>query len=156
MLYLCLVPAVDAVFMGSIAGLSGKFPPSYISAYAIGQALSGLIAAVSRVITLVIGASDEGSAFVYFLFADVVLLFGGAVYVCASRHDFFLHYQYLGLFDDSGDDAVALKSMRGLMAQKDVLGKVVSEQKPVFHFRVSMHECCRTTFWLYQCPVKYG
>ena len=109
--------------MGSIAGLSGKFPPTYISAYAIGQALSGLIAAVSRVITLLIGASDEGSAFVYFLFADMVLLFGGAIYFCASRHDFFLHYQYLGLFEE-GDDMMALKSMRGLVMQRDILGKV--------------------------------
>ncbi|CAG0920007.1 unnamed protein product [Notodromas monacha] len=120
-----LMNVVVAVLLGGVSGIAGKFPAHYITIYAIGQALSGMIAAAARIITLLLGASDEGSAFVYFVFADLVLLFGAGVYAYASRQEYFLHFQHLGVQDES--DELELLSMKSMVAQREVMKKIWEE-----------------------------
>ncbi|XP_008481096.1 equilibrative nucleoside transporter 3-like [Diaphorina citri] len=69
-----LLNIASSIMQGALFGLVGQFPSKYIGASVSGQALGGVLAAVSCIISLIVAATPTRSAFVYFIMADVALL----------------------------------------------------------------------------------
>ncbi|CAG0883967.1 unnamed protein product [Darwinula stevensoni] len=83
-----MVAAINAfisLLQGAVVGVAGKFPPEYMGAVVSGQAVSGILASIARVLSLALGISIIHSAFVYFLFADIFLLVGMSLYLGIFR-----------------------------------------------------------------------
>jgi len=76
---------VSAIFQGGVFGLAGKFPAEYINAMVSGQALGGIFASLSNIISIALGASAVQSAFLYFLAADFTLFLSFGLYAYLSQ-----------------------------------------------------------------------
>uniref|UniRef100_A0A1B6CLN8 Equilibrative nucleoside transporter 3 n=1 Tax=Clastoptera arizonana TaxID=38151 RepID=A0A1B6CLN8_9HEMI len=87
-----LLNVASAILQSGLFGVVGKFPSKYITAAVSGQALGGILAAVSEVTSLWVGASPIRSAFVYFIMADVFILISLFTYVLLSQSIFFKYY----------------------------------------------------------------
>ena len=79
-----LLLVVSAIFQGGVFGLAGKFPAEYINAMISGQALGGIFASLSNIISIALGASPVQSALLYFLAADFTLLLSLLLYTYYS------------------------------------------------------------------------
>ena len=64
--------------------MAGMFPEKYMSAVMAGQALGGVFASGSRIVSLLAGADDISSAFIYFMIAVAVMSLTMAVYIYVS------------------------------------------------------------------------
>lgn len=76
---------MSSVFQGGVCGLAGKFPSGYVNAVISGQALGGIFASIASILSIAVGASPTQSAFLYFLAADITLLFSFGLYITLSK-----------------------------------------------------------------------
>lgn len=84
----------SAVFSGSLCGIAGKFSSCYISAVINGQALGGIIAAVTQILSLTFKESAVHSAFIYFIIGDIFIFASAVSFFLLYRVDYFLFYTY--------------------------------------------------------------
>lgn len=70
----------SSIMQGAVFNLVTFFDSSYMTATVCGQALGGIVAALAQILALWWGASSVHSAFVYFLFADIFILFSLVLY----------------------------------------------------------------------------
>lgn len=70
----------SSIMQGAVFSLVNFFDSYYMTATVSGQALGGIIAALAQILALWWGASSVHSAFIYFLFADVFILFSLVLY----------------------------------------------------------------------------
>ncbi|XP_058801532.1 equilibrative nucleoside transporter 2 [Phymastichus coffea] len=90
-----LVNAASAIFGGSLLGIVGRFSPKYITAMSAGQALGGIFAALTEILSLWIGASPIISGLLYFIIGDCILLLSLIAYVILEREVFFKHHVFI-------------------------------------------------------------
>jgi len=69
-----LINSCGAMFQGSLFGLAGMVPATYMTAVVTGQAAGGVFASGARIVSLATGAGDTMSAFIYFLIAVCVMI----------------------------------------------------------------------------------
>uniref|UniRef100_A0A8D8ZI37 Equilibrative nucleoside transporter 3 n=1 Tax=Cacopsylla melanoneura TaxID=428564 RepID=A0A8D8ZI37_9HEMI len=87
-----LLNMASSIMQGALFGLVGQFPSHYIGASVSGQALGGVLAAISCIISLWVAASPTASAFVYFIMADVAILVSLVAYLFLTRTTFYKFY----------------------------------------------------------------
>ena len=78
-------------FQGSLSGLAGKFPSSYMGAVVQGQALGGIFAAASNVIMLSCGNAVT-AAFADFLVAIIFTVTALIAFVVLTKTEFYQYY----------------------------------------------------------------
>lgn len=86
----------SAILSGGLFGIAGQFSSEYITAVVSGQALGGIFAAISDIISLTFGAAATLSAFIYFIVGTVVLLISLISYSIMSRTLFFRYHTQKG------------------------------------------------------------
>lgn len=80
---------------GAVFNLVSFFDSNYMTVTVSGQALGGIVAAFAQILALWWGASSIHSAFVYFLFADIFILFSLVLYsILVKTVSTFLNYYY--------------------------------------------------------------
>ncbi|KAG4072412.1 hypothetical protein HA402_004344 [Bradysia odoriphaga] len=99
-----------AILSGGLFGISGLFPSEYITAVVSGQALGGIFAALSEIMSLTFGASAKTTAFVYFMIGNVVLFVSIVTYIIMSKTVFFKYYTVDKLAMSKSSSTVALSS----------------------------------------------
>lgn len=87
-----LLNIASSIMQGALFGLVGQFPFKFIAASVSGQALGGVFASISCIISLYVAASPTASAFVYFIMADVSLLLALLAYFYLVRTPFYKFY----------------------------------------------------------------
>ncbi|KAK3871004.1 hypothetical protein Pcinc_023801, partial [Petrolisthes cinctipes] len=92
MIIIVLINSSGAIFQGGLFGVAGQFPEQYMTAVVAGQALGGVFASASRIISLSVGAKDDTSAFIYFLIAVMVMIVTLIAYLYMSKTNFYKHY----------------------------------------------------------------
>lgn len=93
-----LLNMASSILQGALFGLLGQFPSHYIGASVSGQALGGVLAALSCIVSLWAAASPITSAFVYFIMADVALLGSlGAYYILTTTNFYKFHVKQAAL-----------------------------------------------------------
>ncbi|XP_033225226.1 equilibrative nucleoside transporter 1 [Belonocnema kinseyi] len=90
-----LMNMISAIFGGGLLGISGRFPPRYITAMSGGQALGGILAALADIFCLWLGASPVVSALLYFVIGDAILFFSLVSYIFLQKTDFFKYYTHV-------------------------------------------------------------
>lgn len=70
---------------GAVFSLVSFFDSSYMRATISGQALGGIVAAISQILALWWGTSSVHSAFVYFLFANIFILISLVLFTILVR-----------------------------------------------------------------------
>ncbi|CAH0395770.1 unnamed protein product [Bemisia tabaci] len=83
----------SAILQVTIFSVASLFPPRYISAIITGLAIGGVFAAIAQIVSLWVGASATGSAFVYFIIADVFIALSFICFLITQRTKFFKFYQ---------------------------------------------------------------
>ncbi|KAB7503110.1 Equilibrative nucleoside transporter 1 [Armadillidium nasatum] len=92
MFIIVLISASGATFQGGLFGVASTFPQRFINAVGVGQALGGVFASVTRIISVYMGVDDVTSALIYFLIAVVVMVLTLFVYLYVNKLTFFSHY----------------------------------------------------------------
>lgn len=92
LIFFLYVLAFSAILCGGLFGVVGKFPSTYIAAVVSGQALGGIFAALIEIISLTFAVSAITSAFIYFMVANITLLFSIIAYVVLSKSLFFKYH----------------------------------------------------------------
>eukprot|EP00095_Tigriopus_kingsejongensis_P002892 maker-scaffold513_size150706-snap-gene-0.24 protein:Tk02892 transcript:maker-scaffold513_size150706-snap-gene-0.24-mRNA-1 annotation:"equilibrative nucleoside transporter 3" len=87
-----IINIMVAIFQGGLAGLAAQFPPEYMGSMCQGQALGGIFASGTNVVTLLLGGTGETSALWCFLIAIIFLGSSLAALVFLTRTEFFQHY----------------------------------------------------------------
>ncbi|XP_078036462.1 equilibrative nucleoside transporter 1 [Augochlora pura] len=87
-----VVNAASAIFGGSLMGIVGRFSPKYITAMQSGQALGGILTAITEICSLWIGASPILSGLVYFIIGDIILFVSLMAYIILEKAAFFKHH----------------------------------------------------------------
>lgn len=75
-----LVSFFSAVFQAALFGYTANFPQSCMHAVVIGQGLSGLLASLLRILTLITRTGPTTSGILYFLSSTVFVIFAIAVF----------------------------------------------------------------------------
>ncbi|XP_018336319.1 equilibrative nucleoside transporter 3 [Agrilus planipennis] len=114
-----LLNAVSAVLCGSIFGMVAKFPAKYITAVVGGQALGGIFAAIAQIVSLAIGASSVHSAFVYFMIANITIVFCLIAYLFLSKSIFFKH-----IVQNEPDGAYTYDETTNIVSHRTILKKI--------------------------------
>lgn len=70
----------SSIMQGAVFNLVSFFDSYYMTATVSGQALGGIVAALAQILALWWGTSSVKSAFIYFLFADIFILFSLVLY----------------------------------------------------------------------------
>ncbi|KAI5725758.1 hypothetical protein M8J77_019848 [Diaphorina citri] len=106
-----LLNIASSIMQGALFGLVGQFPSKYIGASVSGQALGGVLAAVSCIISLIVAATPTRSAFVYFIMADVALLASlGAYFYLRTTTFYKFHVKQAALLSAARYDPVPINS----------------------------------------------
>lgn len=85
-MYFYFFPKVSsAILQVTIFSVASLFPPRYISAIITGLAIGGVFAAIAQIVSLWVGASATGSAFVYFIIADVFIALSFICFLITQR-----------------------------------------------------------------------
>uniref|UniRef100_A0A2S2Q105 Equilibrative nucleoside transporter 3 n=1 Tax=Sipha flava TaxID=143950 RepID=A0A2S2Q105_9HEMI len=82
----------SSIMQGAVFSLVSFFDSYYMTATVSGQALGGIVAALAQILALWWGASSVHSAFVYFLFADLFILFSLVLYAILVKTDIYKYY----------------------------------------------------------------
>lgn len=106
-----LLNMASSAMQGALFGLVGSFPSQYIGACVSGQALGGVLAAISCIISLYVAASPITSAFVYFIMADVALVTSlGAYFLLTRTHFYKFHVKQAALLASRRYEPVPVNS----------------------------------------------
>ncbi|XP_053160488.1 equilibrative nucleoside transporter 1 isoform X2 [Hemicordylus capensis] len=92
MVKIVFINSFGAILQGSLFGLAGLLPASYIAPIMSGQGLAGTFAALAMICAIASGSELETSAFGYFITACAVILLAIGSYVVLPRLDFFRYY----------------------------------------------------------------
>lgn len=87
-----IINIMVAIFQGGLAGLAAQFPPEYMGSVCQGQALGGIFASGTNVLTLILGSNGEESALWCFLVTIIFLGTSLAAFVVLTRTAFFKFY----------------------------------------------------------------
>lgn len=101
-----------AIVGGSLFGIAGQFPSEYVTAVMSGQALGGIFAAISEIISLTFGASPKTTAFVFFNVGNVTLLLSIVCYIIMSKTLFFKFYTFESTVMSKSSNSDALVAQR--------------------------------------------
>ncbi|CAL4062972.1 unnamed protein product [Meganyctiphanes norvegica] len=92
MVVIFFVNVAGAIWQGGIFGLAGMFPGKFMTATMTGMGISGVFAAVARIVSLAAGADPVECAFIYFLIAVVFMILTLVVYLLLTKMDYYKHY----------------------------------------------------------------
>lgn len=108
---------------GGLFGIAGQFPSEYVTAIMSGQALGGIFAAVSEIISLTFGAAPKTTAFVYFNIGNFTLIISLILYIVMSKTIFFKFYTFssVAITKSTNSDDVVVRS------SEPVFGTILSK-----------------------------
>ncbi|XP_037882702.1 equilibrative nucleoside transporter 1 [Glossina fuscipes] len=83
----------SAIMSGGVFGVAGLFPSEYMTAMVSGQALGGILTALTFIIVLALGAGDPTiTAFTFFIVGSVLILLNIVCYAIMESKPFFQYY----------------------------------------------------------------
>uniref|UniRef100_A0A1A9WKL8 Equilibrative nucleoside transporter 1 n=1 Tax=Glossina brevipalpis TaxID=37001 RepID=A0A1A9WKL8_9MUSC len=83
----------SATMSGGIFGIAGLFPSEYMTALVSGQALGGIITALTFIIVLTFGAGDPKiTAFTFFVVGSALIMLNIICYAIMEKKPFFQYY----------------------------------------------------------------
>ncbi|VVC24455.1 Equilibrative nucleoside transporter,Major facilitator superfamily domain [Cinara cedri] len=82
----------SSIMQGAVFNLVSFFDSSYMTATICGQALGGIVTAISQILALWWGASSVHSAFIYFLFANILILISLVLYTVLVKMNIYKYY----------------------------------------------------------------
>uniref|UniRef100_A0A1B0FLY3 Equilibrative nucleoside transporter 1 n=1 Tax=Glossina morsitans morsitans TaxID=37546 RepID=A0A1B0FLY3_GLOMM len=83
----------SATMSGGVFGVAGLFPSEYMTAMVSGQALGGILTALTFIIVLALGAGDPTiTAFSFFIVGSVLILLNIVCYAIMENKPFFQYY----------------------------------------------------------------
>ncbi|XP_054717924.1 LOW QUALITY PROTEIN: equilibrative nucleoside transporter 1-like [Uloborus diversus] len=87
-----LVGTTSAIFQAGISGIASLLPAKYMHILVLGQAFAGILAAVAQILSLLGKCDSTKSAFMFFSFADIVLLLALLSYIAIQKSEFFQYH----------------------------------------------------------------
>ena len=115
---------VASFIQANFAGLASLLPNQIMHLMVTGQAMSGLFAVIAQILSLAGNWSIVQSTFVYFVFADTVILGTLVIYFITTRTRFFQYHNALANFESESTDSGTQQSSFELSAFKIVFEKV--------------------------------
>ncbi|KAF7994488.1 hypothetical protein HCN44_003960 [Aphidius gifuensis] len=82
----------DAVFAGTMFSVAGNFPSKYISSMSLGQAISGIFAAIFQILSLWLSTGPIATGLMYFLIGDFIIIFAFISYIFLEKQEFFKYH----------------------------------------------------------------
>ena len=87
-----LLNMVASFIQANFAGLASLLPNQIMHLMVTGQAMSGLFAVAAQILTLAGNWSIVESTFVYFVFADLIILVTLLVYIVTTKTQYFRYH----------------------------------------------------------------
>ncbi|KAH9400654.1 hypothetical protein TYRP_002224 [Tyrophagus putrescentiae] len=115
---------VASFIQANFAGLASLLPNQIMHLMVTGQAMSGLFAVIAQILSLAGNWSIVQSTFVYFVFADTVILGTLVIYFITTRTRFFQYHNALANFESESTDSGTQQSSFDLSAFKIVFEKM--------------------------------
>lgn len=115
---------VASFIQANFAGLASLLPNQIMHLMVTGQAMSGLFAVIAQILSLAGNWSIVQSTFVYFVFADTVILGTLVIYFITTRTRFFQYHNALANFESESTDSGTQQSSFELSAFKIVFEKM--------------------------------
>ena len=94
-LTLCIIIILSsnqAIFQSCISGIVAIFPMEYTTALSTGQALSGVLAATTRIVSQAVGEDQIEASFIYFIMAAIAMCITGLVLIFMIQMEFYKKY----------------------------------------------------------------
>ncbi|XP_040034369.2 equilibrative nucleoside transporter 3 [Gasterosteus aculeatus] len=127
-----VVSGASNLFSGSVFGISGHFPMRISQALISGQGMGGTLSAVASIVDLAVAKDVTNSALVYFLTADVIILFCIVAYLLLPKLAYSRYYmeaaartsaERMGDGEAAGTgSAVSIPPLRPILQKTWVLG----------------------------------